>query len=166
MHTHVATLSAAETIESALATFEDLRIGGAPVVDDSERVIGVLTLSDVTRTEHLKQGRIDTSRGDFDMSEVTGEEDTDETDPNEVFLAKEDYSAGVTGSELVGNWMTREVITVHPDDRLDKVCATMVKQRIHRVFVTENDRLVGVISSFDIVRCVAGTAKALRGKRG
>ncbi len=163
MRTQVVTLSAEDSIEVALATFEDHKIGGAPVTDESGKVIGVLTLSDVARTEHLSGDRIRSERGTFEMSEVSGEEQDEELDPNEVFFAKTDYSTDLAGSDRVGDWMTARVVTVRPEDRIVDACNKMVKHHIHRVFVIEHDRLVGVVSSFDVVRCVAGTPP-VRGK--
>jgi CBS domain-containing protein len=162
MRTQVVTLSPLDSIHSALATFEDHRIGGAPVTDEDGKVVGVLTLSDVARTEHLSGDRIRPERGTFEMSEVAGEEDLEESDPDEVFFAKNDYSAEVAGEDRVGDWMTQRVVTVAPQDRLSAVCAKMVKHQIHRVFVVDDERVVGIISSFDVVRCVAGTPRTPR----
>ena len=155
MRTELVTLSPDDSIEDALALFEESRIGGAPVVDGSGKLVGVLTLSDVARTEHVSGNRIETQRGTFDMGELSGEERTDELDPDEIYYVKEDYSAAVLGAERVSDWMTHEVIAVAPEAPLTKVCAAMVDKQIHRVFVTERHRLVGVVSSFDVVRCVA-----------
>lgn len=157
MRKQVVTLSPEDTIQAALATFEDSNISGAPVVDENEKLVGVLTLSDVARTEHLSGDRIRSERGTFEMSEVAGEELEEESDPSEVFYAKEDYSTETAGKDLVGDWMTAKVVTAAPTDRLVDVCGKMVKHQIHRVFVVQNEKLLGVLSSFDVVRCVAGT---------
>lgn len=156
MRKQVVTLSPQDTIHSALAVFEDHRIGGAPVTDEDGKLVGVLTLSDVARTEHLSGDRIRSERGTFEMSDVVGEEEEEEPDPDEVFFAKNDYSTEVAGQDLVGDWMTSRVVTVEPQDRLASVCAKMVKNQIHRVFVIDSERIVGIITSFDVVRCVAG----------
>ena len=166
MRTQVVTLSPLDSIHSALSTFEDHRIGGAPVTDDDGKVVGVLTLSDVARTEHLSGDRLSPQRGTFEMSDFDGEEAPDEADPDEVFFAKSDYSAELAGEDRVGDWMTQRVVTVAPRDHLPAVCAKMVRHQIHRVFVVDDERVVGIISSFDIVRCVAGTPrKPARTKR-
>ncbi len=159
MRKQVATLSPDDTIEAALATFEDLGIGGAPVADENGKLLGVLTLTDIARTEHLSGDRIRSERGTFEMSEVTGEEYEEETDPNEVFFAKDDYSTETAGKDLVGDWMTAKVISARPDEPLMEVCAKMVRHQIHRVFVIDKEKLIGVVSSFDVVRCVAGSSK-------
>ncbi|MBL8858325.1 MAG: CBS domain-containing protein [Planctomycetes bacterium] len=155
MRSEVSTLSSSDTVESALATFEDQRIGGAPVVDATGKLVGVLTLTDVTRVDRLSSDRVRTERGSFEMSEETDEEFGDETDPNEVFFMKEDYSPKLLGRDLVGDWMARDVISVAPESLVLEACSTMVKHHIHRLFVTRGEKLVGVLSSFDIVRFIA-----------
>jgi CBS domain-containing protein len=155
MRTHLISLSPDDTIVAAIAQLEESRISGAPVVDENGKLAGVLSLSDIARTDHLAGDRVAAERGDFEMSEPSGEERTDEVDPNDVFFLKEDYSAELLGRELVGDWMTRDVISVSPEATLEEVCQVMVSEHIHRVFVTEAEKLVGVISSFDVVRKIA-----------
>ena len=55
--------------------------------------------------------------------------------------------------------MTREVISVTGRTSLGKVCAAMVDNHVHRVFVTEEDKLAGVISTFDVVRRIAAASR-------
>lgn len=155
MRKDVMTLAPDDTIERALEVFEDLRIGGAPVVDVLGQLLGVLTLSDVTQSERLSDGRAGPRTRGFESSDPVGEELVDELDPDEVFFLKEDYSAKLLGRDLVGDWMTRAVVTVTPGTPLDDACRTMVERQIHRVFVQESGKLVGVVSSFDVVRHVA-----------
>jgi CBS domain-containing protein len=157
MRGDVATLSADDSIETALALFEEARIGGAPVVANG-RLVGMLTLADVSRPEHLNGGRIRTER-DYELSEPSGEERLDELDPDEVFYVKEDYSPEVLGRERVADWMTSGVVSVPAEATLEEVCRVMVERQIHRVCVTEGDKLVGLVSSFDVVRHVAGAER-------
>jgi CBS domain-containing protein len=51
--------------------------------------------------------------------------------------------------------MTREVISVSEDDPIPRVAELMRSKRIHRVLVMEQGRLLGLISSLDIVSVVA-----------
>ena len=48
--------------------------------------------------------------------------------------------------------MTRELVTVTPDTPIVEVARTMREQRIHRVLVVEDAALVGVITTFDLLR--------------
>ena len=51
-----------------------------------------------------------------------------------------------------------ELLCVAPQDPLPAVARLMRDRRIHRVLVLEGERLVGMVSSFDIVRAVAEQA--------
>jgi CBS domain-containing protein len=162
MRKNVVALSPDDSISTAVGVLEDAQISGAPVVSSSGRLVGVLTLTDLARSEHLSEDRIETQRGEREMSEPVGEELTDELDPSDVFFRKDEFSADLRGAERVGDWMTRDVISVGPDAPLERVCRTMLDQHVHRVFVCEETKLIGVVTSFDIVRCVAEGAPARR----
>lgn len=58
----------------------------------------------------------------------------------------------------VGEIMTTKATTISPDADITEAAQTMLYRDIHRLFVEEGGRLVGVISQSDIVRAV-GTAK-------
>ena len=161
MQSDVATLSAADTIETALSLFEEARISGAPVLSNG-RLVGMLSLADISRPEHLRDGRIETER-DYVLSEPVGEERTDELDPEEAFYLKEDYSPALLGRELVGTWMSSGVVCVSPETPLTRVCEVMLDRQVHRVCVTRGEKLLGLISTFDVVRHVAGRARPARG---
>jgi CBS domain-containing protein len=163
MREEVVTLAPEDTIDSALQIFEESHIGGAPVVDSGGKLIGVLTLSDVARPEHVEGDRIQTQPAGFELAEEVGEEEEEDPDPDAIFFAKENYSSEVRGRELVSDWMAREVISVRPTATLAEICEVLVNQGIHRLFVTEGDKLLGVVSSMDVVRCVA---RGLRQGRG
>ena len=52
--------------------------------------------------------------------------------------------------------MSPKVLTVQPDESVEKVASMMVESRVHRVFVTDaSDEIVGVASSLDLLRAIA-----------
>lgn len=57
--------------------------------------------------------------------------------------------------QIVGEIMTRGVISVTPDTDLEEVSHLLVHERIKRVPVLDQGRLVGIISRADLVREVA-----------
>jgi CBS domain-containing protein len=57
--------------------------------------------------------------------------------------------------QTVGEIMTRGVISVTPDTDLDEVRHILVNERIKRLPVLEEGRLVGIVSRADLVREVA-----------
>lgn len=154
MNADVVRFDAATPIETAIETLDELDISGAPVTDDDGRLLGILTTRDVTRAEHVRSGRIEATRGDFSMSEPTGDLEPEDENEN-VILNREDYSPAVVGTDTVADWMNRGVVTVDPEATLRQVCQKMAKEHVHRVIVARGRTLAGIITSFDVVRCVA-----------
>jgi CBS domain-containing protein len=147
MQTDVAKLLASAPIESALGTFQDYHISGAPVVNEAGELVGVLSASDLIRSEHTGEGGFASRESDYYMSdEASGEEPPPLGD---------DYSTPTIGQETVGDWMNARIISVAPDATLGQVCEQMRRESVHRVFVVDEKQLLGVVSSTDLVRYVA-----------
>ena len=155
MRTEVVTLSPDATIREAVATLQDDHLGGVPVVDEAERVVGFLSLADIARIEHLQGDRVAEERGDRQLANPVGEALEEEALDDEEFASREDYSPEMLGRETVGQWMTRGVVSVPPTATLKEVCATMIRESVHRVVVLERERLRGIISTMDVVRHLA-----------
>jgi CBS domain-containing protein len=51
----------------------------------------------------------------------------------------------------VGDIMTRQIISVRPDDSLYKCAKTLVKKRVNTLLVTNSKTLLGIISARDIM---------------
>ena len=159
MRTQVVTLSPDASIREAVETLQDDHLGGVPVVDQAEKVVGFLSLADIARIEHLAGDRLAEARGDRQLANPVGDALEEESPDDEEFTSREDYSPEMLGRETVGDWMTRGVITVPPDATLKQVCRTMVRESVHRVVVLdERERLAGIISTTDVVRYVAENA--------
>jgi CBS domain-containing protein len=158
MRTEVVTLSPDATIREAVETLQDDHLGGVPVVDEAEKVIGFLSLADIARIEHLQGDRVAEIRGDRRLANPIGEAVGEESVDDEEFVGRDDYSPEMLGRETVGQWMTRGVVSVAPSATLQQVCSVMVKESVHRVVVLERDRLKGIISTMDIVRHLAEKA--------
>ena len=155
MRTQVVTLSPDATIREAVATLQDDHLGGVPVVDESEKVVGFLSLADIARIEHLQGDRLVEQAGDGQLATPVGEAFEEESLDDEEFAGRDDYSPEVLGRETVGQWMTRGVVTVTPTASLKEVCATMVRESVHRLVVLERGRLAGILSTMDVVRHLA-----------
>lgn len=50
--------------------------------------------------------------------------------------------------------MTREVVSVSPETPIEEVAATMRNQHVHRVLVIDGGELVGVLTTFDLLRAL------------
>lgn len=135
MSKEVFVVSSESTIEEMTKLFEQHRISGAPVVDREQCLVGVVSLSDLSRQHTAKQA-------------------------NEVaYYANPSWgqihfpvSAEEEKSETVKDIMTNLVISADAEDDLERAADLMVEHSIHRVIVTSAGKVVGVLSSFDLVK--------------
>ncbi|KEQ19577.1 CBS domain-containing protein [Endozoicomonas numazuensis] len=131
------------SVERLARFLTDKSISGAPVVDQSGRLMGVVTLSDIVR--HAGSGTADINRRDDHFYQTM-------TDTN---LSDEDLSAfheAIDQAVLVDDIMTPMVFEVSPKTPLLNVAEAMVRGRIHRVLVTEHHQLKGIISALDLLK--------------
>jgi predicted transcriptional regulator len=112
-------------------------------------------LTDIAQPEHTDQDRVRTRPGDA-VRVVTTSVEADEFDEEEEIESKEDYSPELLGQTLVSEWMSDRVVAVSPDASLRTVCRALIDGDVHRVFVTEKGKLLGVVSAMDVVRLLAG----------
>ncbi|MFH1722212.1 MAG: homocysteine biosynthesis protein [Candidatus Altiarchaeota archaeon] len=62
----------------------------------------------------------------------------------------------------VSEVMTKKVITIHKDDKIEKVCNLMVKSGVDQIpIVEENKRLVGIVTAWDITKATASKKRRL-----
>lgn len=155
MRTQVLKLSPNMPIPRALELFEDHRISGAPVVDSSGRVLGMLSASDLNRAEHVEESAKHAESGELLLRE--GDDEDDDERAEDDLLSIEDYGPGTSGGPTVGEWMNPEVISVRPGSSLPELCRVLAENRIHRVLVMEHGELQGIVTSSDVVRCIAQT---------
>ena len=135
-------------ISEAMAVLEDYHVTGAPVVDAGGECVGVFSLSDlVRRREEIEAGEAPRSGGYFTGNPIEEEDE---------YFSREDYDEAVLGRDTVGQWMTPSVQSVTPDATVEEVSRRMLSERIHRVLVMDGRKVAGIVSSFDIVRFVAG----------
>jgi CBS domain-containing protein len=136
----------------------DREITGAPVVDGRGRLLGIVSLADIARAlgEIERAGgtapRRLTSRPPEALELLFAEEPTEETSVEEE-LADEELAEETPVQ--VRDIMSNPVLTVAPDSPLDEVARVMLQARFHRVMVTTDGELLGVVSSMDLVRVLA-----------
>ncbi len=79
---------------------------------------------------------------------------------SDVLTAEAEVESADARRELLENTMVREIMTprpftVAPTDDVREAARQMLYADVHRLFVTEGDQVIGVISTTDIVRAVA-----------
>ena len=155
MKKDVVRVEEATPLAEAVELLEDAGIGGVPVVDGMERLIGVFSLRDAARAGVAEGGRLGQRPGDNRLLDW-GDEPLEEGEPvAEEISDRDGYSSATTPAQTVREWMNPAVIYVAPHSSLKEVCKAMARERIHRVFVVEDKRLTGVISTLDVVEYLA-----------
>jgi CBS domain-containing protein len=132
-----------ESVRTLAQRLEEAKVSGAPVLDDRGCPVGVVSTRDLCRT-----------------CVRPASTDSDEDEPDCFYYAA-DY-AGLTDvpSDALGDWnvsdiMTPFVVSVPEDAPVRDVAEQMRKWHIHRILVTREGRLTGLVSASDIVALVA-----------
>lgn len=158
MRPDVLVLRTDDTVRSAAEQLEEIRASGAPVVDAAGKLVGVLTLSDIARSEHVGDDGVRAQPArPLDDVPVTAADDA--ADEDEEVFPTDEFADEVLGRLRVVDWMSPGVIQVPPDMSLAAVCRRMLDEAIHRVFVVEREALLGVVSTEDVVRLLAAPPK-------
>lgn len=157
------TISVAEIMERDVATasptwklahleraFFDKRVSGFPVVNDSGNLVGVVSRSDVVRLlafERSRAGEI----SDYFCSHSTWES----LDDRATVRSESESVADRLSDTRVADLMSPPIHTIAADADVEDAAALMHKNSIHRVPVVDRERLVGILSSLDIVGLMA-----------
>ncbi|WP_172807660.1 CBS domain-containing protein [Endozoicomonas ascidiicola] len=121
----------------------DKGISGAPVVNNAGQLVGVVSFSDIVR--EAGSGLVDMTLRDDDFYNAMTDKGLSPED-------QRSFHDLVDQSALVNDIMTPMVFEVSGDTPLYNVAEAMVKGRIHRVMVTENGSLKGLISALDLLK--------------
>ena len=141
MQTHVITVDPELPLLDAHRLLVEEEIGGAPVVDETGRLVGVISSSDLLRAE--EEEREGTNRAPSYFTELL-----EFSTPHPI--GSDDLQDRL-GQLVVSDAMTPGGVSVEPHTTIQDVASLMRRHRIHRVLVLEGEQLVGLISSFDLL---------------
>ena len=143
MTTQVVTVKPTDTVKRAILKFAVDNVTGAPVVDNRNHVLGIISENDVLELILKYQGELDKDNKYHPMlSTPMDGEITDE------LVAK----ANEAISEMkVEDIMTRSVLTTTPDGEIIEALKCMMKLNVNKLPVLEQGVLVGTISRSDII---------------
>lgn len=114
------------------------RIGGAPVVDETGKLLGIVTESDLI--DQSKKVHIPTVINILDSM---------------IFLenpAKLDKEIKKMTGTTVKDIYSKDAITVTEDTPMSEIATIMADRRLHTLPVVSGDKIVGVIGKADIIR--------------
>lgn len=132
-------------VSEAIEHLESKGVSGAPVVAAGGKLVGVVSLKDLLHAAGTP------GRGAARLRDFYAREAGQDAALHELEGAVD------LKVEVI---MNPEPITVDEDAPLETVAACMLRHGIHRVLVTDADRLVGIVSALDFVRLFAADASS------
>lgn len=154
MKARVVCVTSGTTLPELDRRFIAHHVSGFPVVDDG-RLLGMVSHFDVVRRFVVEHAQAEVLVGAY--GDEVGEH---------VLQGELDEIAGCVGLRMdhlcVRDIMNPIVISVSPGDLVEKAARLLVEHHIHRVPVVDGQRLVGIVSSLDLVRLL-GEGRATLG---
>lgn len=141
----VKTVEAEWPLDRVAQFLVDHNISGAPVVDQGQ-LVGVISLTDLAR-HNSSAGDPATERPTAYYRHELEAQYSDE-DLNDLYITESDE----TTAEHV---MTPQVYDVNEHTSIQQVAQVMHRGGIHRVFVTRNGEVQGIITALDMLKVVA-----------
>ena len=139
MTTAVKSVRVHASLKEAAAMLAENGFGGLPVVDASDRVIGVISETDILAKQILQAGTGPTRRGRLRRREEP--------------IAEPRHD--------VAEAMSSPVVTVEAWWSLPAAARLMVERSISRLPVVEQGRLIGIITRLDLIRAFARSDEEL-----
>ncbi len=132
MTRNVITVSPDTSLKEVGHILKEKRISGIPVVDSTERIVGIITITDILRLlEEIYQWQVLEGKvTGLHVSELVGKEKL---------------------NTKVGSVMKKNVSTLDENSTLSDLMRLMFTKKIHTIPVTKDDKLVGIIGKRDLV---------------
>jgi len=131
----VVTIRASATIDEVAKTLVDRHISGAPVVDAEGVPVGVVSQTDLLASRVPK--------GESEPDAIFDDTDTSISDTQRLMRNPT--------AEMV---MTPMVLSVSRDTDVRTAARIMVAEKVHRLLVTDGEKVVGIISTLDLLRAL------------
>ncbi len=129
MTTHVVAVRLKATYKDMATRLREFRVSAFPVLDNDNRVVGVVSEADLLAKEALEYGAHGVAGGILHSRE----------------RAK---AAAVTAADL----MTKPAVTVGPDETVSHAARLMYSRKVKRLpVVDDRGRLVGIVSRADVL---------------
>lgn len=146
MNPHIISVPVDWTIEELAQFFVDRAITGAPVADENGKLIGVVSTTDIARHDGLAETRM--------LAD----------EPHDYYL--HGWEGRLAAEELtsfhieqppqgtVREIMTPMVFKVDEHTPISEIADTMITGRIHRLLVTHNHTIVGIVTTMDLLKVI------------
>lgn len=141
MTTDVIVAKKGDTISEVANILISGKIGGLPVVDDDNRVVGIISETDIIKKEKKVHSTpfINVLEGIIFLDDFN----------------KMEQDLKRIAAYKVEDLMSKNIVKVYEDDTFDIVANIMINKSINRVpVVDEDNKLKGIICRYDIIKAM------------
>ncbi len=133
---------ATDAVSEAVKILKRNDVSGMPVLE-GEQLVGVVSESDLLKMLSAEEEGGLWLPSPLEILEV----------PIRDLIRWERLQAGAEeiGKTRISEVMTKRVITISPEDSIERAASIMVHHRINRLPVLEDERLVGIVTRGDII---------------
>ena len=142
MRKKIITVGSWLTLPELAKVFEEHAITGAPVVDESGLVLGVVSQTDLVRSRREASDGVPLYHKELDAPLAALGLHFEEVDQSRV--------------EQI---MTPGAISFDVETPVETLASAMLERHIHRVLITRSGRLVGIVTTMDLLRSLVVLAK-------
>jgi CBS domain-containing protein len=143
MNSDVIYCKSSDSIRSTAQILKKNGISGAPVVDNENNIVGVISEEDLLRFLEIPDHRGLWLPSPFEVIEI----------PIREFVSWEETKHMLSdfGDKKVQQVMKTDVLTITPEDTIEYASQIMTKHKINRLPVIEDGKLIGIVTRGDII---------------
>ena len=138
MTTDVFTVRADMPVSDVARLILERRVTSIPVVDEADRLVGIVSEGDLVRSARTE----DRAHRSWWLTLLTG------SGSKEADLLGQ-------GDRLVAEVMSKDVLLASKDESLKRLIDLLSRQRIKRLPIVSDGKLVGIVSRVDVLRHLA-----------
>ncbi len=131
------------SISGLIRLFVEHKISCAPVMNEEGKLVGIVTKTDILGFFLDIDLDISVREALKNVLEYYGKQSFTDFQPESI----------------VRNIMTPDPVTADAETTVQNLAQTMVKKNIHRMIITEDQEIKGIVSTLDILYHVAGIEK-------
>jgi len=146
MNSNVIVCNPDDTISTAAQLLKKHNVSGLPVVDNA-RLVGIVTEADLLKLLEIPEHGGLWLPSPFEVIEI----------PIRELISWEEAKRMLTdvGSPPVRKIMNTDVYVTSPENSIEEASTLMIKHKINRLPVVDNEEVIGIITRGDIVRGLA-----------
>ncbi|MDO9538275.1 MAG: CBS domain-containing protein [Thermoplasmata archaeon] len=143
----VITLKSNQTIAEAVGKLAENGISGAPVLDDDDKVVGMVTEKDILKALKTRSKSVEMVYPSLSMLSVAFVQKNIIKETLEAFTE--------IASSKISDIMEKNVLYAEKGTALAMVVETMTKRDVNRVPVMDSGKLIGIVSRADVIKGLA-----------